>query len=116
MFPGFAERMTKEIASRVSTNMKINVEAPSERKYSVWKWGSTLSSLETFQQMWITKAECEVFYPKKPRISKKFSFPLDSISPIAWAQGAHITYATLKSIEAEEIKQLFSQFDDKTSA
>lgn len=31
--------------------------APPERKYSVWIGGSILSSLSTFQQMWIAKSE-----------------------------------------------------------
>jgi actin-related protein len=31
--------------------------APPERKYSVWIGGSILSSLSTFQQMWISKSE-----------------------------------------------------------
>jgi hypothetical protein len=31
------------------------VVAPPERKYSVWIGGSILSSLSTFQQMWISK-------------------------------------------------------------
>jgi len=39
--------------------MKIKVVAPAERKYSVWIGGSILSSLSTFQQMWITKSEFE---------------------------------------------------------
>ena len=33
------------------------VIAPPERKYSVWIGGSILSSLSTFQQMWISKQE-----------------------------------------------------------
>jgi len=37
--------------------MKIKVVAPPERKYSVWIGGSILSSLSTFQSMWITKSE-----------------------------------------------------------
>jgi actin-related protein len=37
--------------------MKIKVVAPPERKYSVWIGGSILSSLSTFQSMWISKAE-----------------------------------------------------------
>merc|ERR1712157_268750 len=36
---------------------KIKVVAPPERKYSVWIGGSILSSLSTFQQMWISKGE-----------------------------------------------------------
>ena len=57
MFPGIAERMTKEITALAPSTMKIKVVAPPERKYSVWIGGSILSSLSTFQQMWISKAE-----------------------------------------------------------
>ena len=39
------------------STMKIKVVAPPERKYSVWIGGSILSSLNTFQQMWISKGE-----------------------------------------------------------
>jgi len=37
--------------------VKIKIIAPPERKYSVWIGGSILSSLSTFQQMWISKEE-----------------------------------------------------------
>jgi len=57
MFNGIAERMTKELTSLAPSTMKIKVVAPPERKYSVWIGGSILSSLSTFQQMWISKAE-----------------------------------------------------------
>jgi len=57
MFPGIAERMTKEITALAPSTMKIKVVAPPERKYSVWIGGSILSSLSTFQAMWISKAE-----------------------------------------------------------
>jgi actin-related protein len=57
MFGGIAERMTKEITALAPSTMKIKVVAPPERKYSVWIGGSILSSLSTFQQMWISKAE-----------------------------------------------------------
>ena len=57
MFPGIAERMTKEIVALAPSTMKIKVVAPPERKYSVWIGGSILASLSTFQQMWISKAE-----------------------------------------------------------
>ena len=56
MFPGIAERMTKEITALAPSSMKIKVVAPPERKYSVWIGGSILASLSTFQQMWIAKA------------------------------------------------------------
>ena len=57
MFPGIAERLTKEIVALAPSVMKVKVVAPPERKYSVWIGGSILSSLSTFQQMWISKAE-----------------------------------------------------------
>ena len=58
MFKGLPERLSKEVSNLVSsTSVKPKVVAPPERKYSVWIGGSILSSLTTFQSMWITKAE-----------------------------------------------------------
>jgi len=57
MFIGVGERMTKELTALAPSTMKIKVVAPPERKYSVWIGGSILSSLSTFQQMWISKGE-----------------------------------------------------------
>jgi len=57
MYPGIGERMTKELSALAPTSMKIKVVAPPERKYSVWIGGSILSSLSTFQTMWISKSE-----------------------------------------------------------
>ena len=57
MFPGIGERMTKELSALAPSTMKVKIVAPPERKYSVWIGGSILSSLSTFQQMWISKGE-----------------------------------------------------------
>ena len=57
MFPGIAERMTKELVSLAPSSMKVKIVAPPERKYSVWIGGSILASLSTFQSMWISKDE-----------------------------------------------------------
>lgn len=57
MFPGIADRMQKEIGALAPQTMKIKIIAPPERRYSVWIGGSILSSLSTFQQMWITDEE-----------------------------------------------------------
>jgi len=57
MYPGLAERMTKELTALAPSSMKIKIIAPPERKYSVWIGGSILASLSTFQQMWISKDE-----------------------------------------------------------
>jgi actin-related protein len=57
MFNGIAERIQKEIKALAPDSMTIKIIAPPERKYSVWIGGSILSSLSTFEEMWITKNE-----------------------------------------------------------
>jgi len=57
MFPGIAERMTKEIVAKAPSSMSVKIVAPPERKYSVWIGGSILASLSTFEDMWVTKDE-----------------------------------------------------------
>jgi len=57
MFPGIADRMQKEMTSLTPSAMKVRIVAPPERKYAVWIGGSILSSLSTFQTMWISKQE-----------------------------------------------------------
>ena len=57
MFPGISERLTKELQGMAPTSMKIKVVAPQERKFLVWIGGSILSSLSTFQTMWISKQD-----------------------------------------------------------
>jgi len=57
MFPGIADRLQKEMVNLAPSTMKVKIIAPPERKYSVWIGGSILSSLSTFQQMWISKEE-----------------------------------------------------------
>jgi actin-related protein len=57
MYNGIADRMSKEVTALAPSTMKVKIIAPPERKYSVWIGGSILSSLSTFQQMWISKQE-----------------------------------------------------------
>ena len=57
MYPGIPERLSKEVTALAPSTMKIKVVAPAERKFLVWIGGSILSSLSTFQTMWITKSE-----------------------------------------------------------
>jgi actin-related protein len=57
MFPGLSDRLSRELVAMAPAAMKVRVVAPPERKYSVWIGGSVLSSLTTFQSMWISKAE-----------------------------------------------------------
>jgi len=57
MFLGIDKRLTKELTSLAPASVKVKIVAPPERKYSVWIGGSILSSLSTFQDMWIQKEE-----------------------------------------------------------
>jgi actin len=57
MFPGLPERLTKELVASGPRGLEPRVIAPPERKYSVWIGGSILSSLTTFQNMWVLKSE-----------------------------------------------------------
>jgi len=57
MFPGIDTRLSKEIQALAPPSVKVKIVAPPERKYSVWIGGSILSSLSTFQDMWIAKDE-----------------------------------------------------------
>merc|ERR1711972_311990 len=57
MFAGIGERMTKELTALAPSTMKIKVVAPPDRKYSAFIGGCILSSVATFQQMWISKGE-----------------------------------------------------------
>jgi actin-related protein len=57
MFTGIAERLNKEITALAPSTIKIKVVAPAERRFSVWIGGSILSSLSSFQTLWVSKAE-----------------------------------------------------------
>ena len=61
MYNGLPERLTKEIKALAPESMKeeVKVIASPERKFAVWIGGSILSSISTFESMWITKNEYE---------------------------------------------------------
>merc|ERR1712190_569653 len=57
IYTGIPERVQKEVKALAPDSMTIKIIAPPERKYSVWIGGSILSSLSTFEEMWIKKEE-----------------------------------------------------------
>ena len=61
MYTGLPERLSKEIKALAPESMKeeVKVIASPERKFAVWIGGSILSSISTFESMWITKTEYE---------------------------------------------------------
>ena len=56
--------MQKDIDSMTPPAIKPCLIAPPERKYSVWIGGSILSSLSTFKNMWVSRAEFEEIGPE----------------------------------------------------
>eukprot|EP00172_Hildenbrandia_rubra_P001539 Plantae.Rhodophyta-Hildenbrandia_rubra.ctg21027.p2 GENE.Plantae.Rhodophyta-Hildenbrandia_rubra.ctg21027~~Plantae.Rhodophyta-Hildenbrandia_rubra.ctg21027.p2 ORF type:complete len:296 (-),score=40.09 Plantae.Rhodophyta-Hildenbrandia_rubra.ctg21027:1993-2754(-) len=63
MFAGIASRLQKELETLAPSSVKIKTVAPPERQFSVWIGGSILSSLSTFQQMWVSKGEYDEMGP-----------------------------------------------------
>ncbi|PWA71830.1 actin-7 [Artemisia annua] len=63
MFSGIKDRLTKEMMGKANASMRVIVNAPPERKYSVWIGGSILACLSSFQERWITKAEYDEYGP-----------------------------------------------------
>ena len=63
MFTNIETRLHNEILKNkdvpIAIHNTVKVIAPPERKFLVWIGGSILSSLSTFQNMWITKQEYE---------------------------------------------------------
>ena len=57
MFPDIPERLQKEIEQLALSSVLIRVIAQPERRFSVWFGGSILTSLSSFQKMWISKQE-----------------------------------------------------------
>ncbi|CAF2765511.1 unnamed protein product [Rotaria sp. Silwood2] len=61
--PGLTNRLHKEMIALAPQAAKIRIIAESERQYAVWLGGSILSSLSSFQKMWITKQDYNEFGP-----------------------------------------------------
>ena len=57
MFPGYGDRVEKELKNITPASMKVRVISPPERKFSVWIGGSILASLSSFQSQWISREE-----------------------------------------------------------
>ena len=64
MYPGLKERLTHEIKEQIPSSVDVKIIAPPERMYSVWIGGSILSSLKTFQRMWVSRREYKQLGPQ----------------------------------------------------
>merc|ERR1711865_57934 len=54
-FNSIEKRLKKDLLGMVPAGQTIEIIAQPERKYAVWLGGSILSSLATFETMWVTK-------------------------------------------------------------
>jgi actin len=54
MYEGIADRLKQELINLAPSGAEIRVVAAADRKYAVWKGGSTLASLSTFASSWVT--------------------------------------------------------------
>ena len=61
MLEGFRDRIYREIESRAPRNTNFRVIASPDRRFAVWRGGSTLSSLSTFSNLWITKEDYDEY-------------------------------------------------------
>lgn len=64
-FPGFSERLHKELTALApkNTTIKIIASPTNERKYMAWVGGSIWSTLLSSQSKWITREEYEEVGP-----------------------------------------------------
>jgi len=54
MYEGIADRLKTELKLKAPQDAEIRIVASADRKYAVWKGGSTLASLSTFASSWVT--------------------------------------------------------------
>ncbi|KAF9170420.1 hypothetical protein BGX21_009005 [Mortierella sp. AD011] len=59
LFPGFGDRLQKEVSALAPKSITVNVVSPPQRATSAWLGGAALASSSTFQSMWVTKQEYE---------------------------------------------------------
>ena len=59
MYEGIADRLKAELTNRAPAGAEIRIVASADRKYAVWKGGSTLASLSTFHSSWVTAEDYE---------------------------------------------------------
>jgi actin-related protein len=57
LFPGIAERLTKEVKALAPNKVDVKVIASPQRRYLVWMGASVVANLSTFHKMLIWKAD-----------------------------------------------------------
>lgn len=57
MLKGFSDRVQKQLPDIAPQNVKVKVILSNDRRFASWVGGSILSSLGSFQQMWMSRYE-----------------------------------------------------------
>ncbi|KAL7059331.1 hypothetical protein AAHC03_013980 [Spirometra sp. Aus1] len=57
LFPGFVERLGRELRRRSPRGRPINIYAPEERLNTAWRGGSAMATFANFQKFWLTPEE-----------------------------------------------------------
>jgi actin len=63
LFPGMADRLTRELAALAESARRIHVVAPPERSFAAWIGGSIAAAIAP-RGMWISRAEYDEFGPQ----------------------------------------------------
>jgi actin-related protein len=65
LFPGLPERLHAELAKQIpGAGVQTKIVAGPDRRFAVFQGGAVLAGLDTFEQMWITRAEYDEFGPQ----------------------------------------------------
>lgn len=59
MFNGIQDRLKHELEGLLPPGSDVRIVAEPTRKFSVWRGASTLSSLSSFEESWVSKADYE---------------------------------------------------------
>ena len=57
MLKGFSERLQRCLPDISPQSVKVKVTTTTDRRFQAWVGGSILSSLGSFQQMWMSRQE-----------------------------------------------------------
>jgi actin len=63
LFPGFEQRLRKEIVCLAPKTINVAVHAPVKRNLSVWIGGSIIGSMTGYRGLWLSKTDYEEFGP-----------------------------------------------------
>nr|XP_033777897.1 actin-1-like isoform X2 [Geotrypetes seraphini] len=63
LFPGFQERILKELQLQVPSDVSVRIVETPDRKISAWVGASLITSLTSFKPMWVTSSDYKEFGP-----------------------------------------------------